>query len=117
MAKNTFEINGKEYDAIPFTFNTVCELEDVGFSMEDLDKKPASAVRAYFALCCGDVTLAGNEIEAHLIGGGDMSSIMAAMTKEIEESGFFKAMAQQTNTAKVPQDHQKPKSTATKPKK
>jgi len=115
MAKNTFEINGKEYTAIPFTFNTVCELEDIGFSMEDLDKKPVSAVRAYFALCCGDVTLAGNEIEAHLIGGGDMTGIMGAMTKEIEESGFFKAMVQ-TNP-KAPQDHQKPKSTATKPKK
>lgn len=115
--KNTFEINGKDYEAVPFTFNTICELEDFGFSMEDLETKPVSAVRAYFALCVGNVTDAGNELESHLIGGGDMTGIMNAMTKEIEESGFFKAMAEQAQKPKTPQDHQKPKSTATKPKK
>lgn len=94
--KNTFEINGKEYEAKPFTFNMICELEDMGFSIEDMDRKALSMIRAYFALCIGDVVTAGNEIEAHIIGGGDLAGISEAIGKELNESGFFKAMVAQT---------------------
>ena len=110
-----FEINGKEYDSIPFTFNTVCELEEKGISLDDFDTRNLSILRAYFALAVGDVVTAGNEIEAHIIGGGDLSSLMEAIGYEMENSGFFNAIAEKKE--KSPQDHQKPKSTATKPKK
>ena len=46
-----FKLNGKEYNAKGFTFNTVCELEDCGFSMGDMQRKPMSMVRAYLSIC------------------------------------------------------------------
>lgn len=98
--KNTFEINGKTYEAVPFTFNTICDLEDMGFNIEHMESRPISAVRAYLGVCMGDKELAGNEIEAHLINGGDLNGVMDAITKEVESSGFFKAMAK--NTEEVP---------------
>ena len=46
-----FKLNGKEYKTKEFSFNTVCDLEDCGFSMEDMQKKPMSMVRAYLSIC------------------------------------------------------------------
>ena len=34
---NTFKINEKEYKAKPFDFNTVCDLEDMGFSPSEIN--------------------------------------------------------------------------------
>ena len=46
-----FTINGQKYRAKEFDFNTVCDLEDNGVSLQDMTKKPMSMARAYFALC------------------------------------------------------------------
>ena len=40
----TFEINGKEYSGKPFDFNLVCDLEDMGVSVESMEEKPMSMV-------------------------------------------------------------------------
>lgn len=91
--QNTFVINGKTYTAAPFNFNTVCDLEELGMSLSTVAKNPMSAVRAYFAVCLGgDRERAGNEIEQHVINGGDMSVIIEAMNKEMEASDFFRAL-------------------------
>ena len=36
----TFTVNGKTYKAKPFDFNMVCDLEDMGISMQDASNKP-----------------------------------------------------------------------------
>lgn len=47
---NTFTVNGTEYKAKPFDFNLVCDLEDMGISLEEAGRKPMSMVRAYFGM-------------------------------------------------------------------
>lgn len=88
---NTFAVNGKEYNAKPFDFNLVCDLEDMGISLEQAGNKPMSMVRAYFGLCTGKGKgYAGKELEAHIISGGKFDDIMTAMSDEMEKSDFFR---------------------------
>lgn len=90
---NTFNINGNTYIAKPFDFNLLCDLEDMGVSMNTMATKTMSTARTYFALCCGgDKEFAGNELQAHMINGGSFEGLISAMAKEMEESDFFQAM-------------------------
>ena len=91
----TFTINGKRYNAKPFDFNTVCDLEDSGVALTEMKKKPMSMARAYFALCLdGDDKKAGEEIQAHVIGGGNLEEIYTVMGEEMNDSDFFQALNQ-----------------------
>lgn len=97
---NTFTVNGKEYKAKPFDFNLVCDLEDMGISLEQASNKPMSMVRAYFGLCAGKGReYAGKEIEAHIIGGGKFDDVMTAMSAEMEKSDFFRHLNKTAETA------------------
>lgn len=87
----TFTVNRKEYKAKAFDFNLICDLEDMGISLETASSKPMSMVRAYFGLCAGkDKEYAGKEMEAHVIGGGSFEDIMKVMSDEMEKSDFFR---------------------------
>lgn len=91
---NTFKVNGTEYKAKPFDFNLVCDLEDMGISLEEAGRKPMSMVRAYFGMCMGKgKEAAGKELEAHIIGGGKLDDIMTAMSDEMEKSDFFRNLS------------------------
>lgn len=88
-----FTINGKRYDAKPFDFNTVCDLEDNGVSLTQMKEKPMSMVRAYFALCYGGSREeAGKEIQAHVLAGGNFNDLYKVMGDEMNESDFFQAL-------------------------
>lgn len=90
----TFTINGRLYRAVPFTFNTICDLEEMGIRIEDAQKKPMSLVRGYFTLCCGgDREFAGSELQAHMVGGGTLTDISDAMAAEMNESDFFHSLS------------------------
>lgn len=96
---NRFTVNGKVYDAPKFDFNLVCFFEEEGIALSDIQKKQLSVVRLYFAAALdGDKESAGQEIEQHLINGGDMTEIIEAMVKEMNESRFFQAMQKRTET-------------------
>lgn len=96
---NTFTVNGTEYTAKPFDFNLVCDLEDMGVSLEKAGKKPMSMVRAYFGLCAGrGKEYAGKELEEHIIGGGKFDEIMTAMSDEMEKSDFFRNLSKTAET-------------------
>lgn len=102
-----FRLNGKEYVAKAFDFNTVCDLEDFGFSMSDIEGKPMSMVRAYLALCIGkSLHEAGKEMEMHIVNGGNFDDIMNVITKEMNESGFFRNLNQRAEeeTAEVSEE-------------
>ena len=87
------KINKKSYKAVPFTFNTVCHLEDLGLQIADIETRGMSVFRAWIALCMGtDVETAGAEIEAHCINGGDITELMEEFEKVVENSGFFQAL-------------------------
>ena len=89
----TFTINGNQYKAAPFDFNLICDMEDMGFDIQKISERPRTATRAYLACCAGsDVTFAGSEIEKHLISGGNLEEMIAAMNHEMEQSDFFQYM-------------------------
>lgn len=99
---NTFTVNGTEYKAKPFDFNLVCDLEDMGISLEEAGRKPMSMVRAYFGMCMGKgKDVAGKELERHIVGGGKFDDIMTAMSDEMEKSDFFRNLSktEETETA------------------
>lgn len=90
---NTFKINGKTYIAQPFTFNSMADLSEMGVNVEEIDTKPIPILRAYFALCGGfDVHKAGDEIQKHIINGGELTDLTNAIKTELENSDFFRAI-------------------------
>jgi hypothetical protein len=96
-------INGKEYVAKEFTFNLVCDLEDMGYDMESMGKKPMAMIRAYFSLCAGVTEeVAGRELENHIVGGGNFSEISEVIQEQLENSDFFRNImqAEEANTQK-----------------
>ena len=88
-----FEVNGKKYNVVPMTFNTVCELEDRGVSIEEFTKKKLGFARAYLSIAANiDLDEAGVEIEKHIASGMDLAKFFEVIAKEIEESGFFQSL-------------------------
>ena len=96
MAKaNRFTLNGVTYTAKPFDFDLVCDLEDMGVTFERIDKMPMSLIRAYFALCANiDKVQAAALIQNHMINGGKLDDVTNAMSKEMENSDFFRSFQQ-----------------------
>lgn len=95
----TFTVNNKLYRAREFDFNFLCDLEEQGISLEDIEKKPMSLIRTYLAFC-GDLTKeqAGKEVESHVINGNDFTDIIKMISDGMEESGFFRALRQTSET-------------------
>lgn len=101
---NRFTVNKVTYVAKPFDFDMICELEDMGVTIEKVDKMPMSLIRAYFAICA---ELSKEEasllIQKHMISGGKLDDITEPMAKEMNESDFFRALSekqeQETSTS------------------
>jgi len=92
---NKFTVNNIEYTAKAFDFNLICDLEDMGITMQEASNKPMSMVRAYFALCTGrNREYAGKEMEKHLLNGGTFEDVMNAMSAEMEKSDFFRKITE-----------------------
>ena len=102
-------INGKTYKDADLTFNAVCQMEAMGAPITNITDNVMSAVRAYAAISMKTtVEKAGAELEAHVINGGDLQGVIAAMNAKIEESGFFQALRKKSEETEE---------TETKPKK
>ena len=96
---NRFTVNNVTYTAKPFDFGMICDLETMGVSIADADKKGMSLVRGYFAVCADlDKDDAAKEIQEHLINGGALDDISDAMAKEMNDSDFFRAIAKKHET-------------------
>lgn len=91
----TFELNGEEYKAKGFDFNLICDLEDMGVSIQDMSGKTMSMIRGYVGICAGITKEeAGKEINQHMIKGGKLDSVMDCITEEMNKSDFFQALSQ-----------------------
>lgn len=87
---NTFTLNNVTYKTKQFDFNLLCDLEDYGIDIENINKKPMSLLRAYISLCAGmTIENVGNEIKEHVVNGGNLNDIMQPIQKEINNSDFF----------------------------
>ena len=95
-------VNGKEYKEAELTFNAVCELEEMGCPLTSIRSNTFNVARAYLALCMGGGNnakeLAGQEIQKHILAGGDISAIAEAFGKAIENSDFFQALNKSKET-------------------
>ena len=91
-------VNGKNYKFPELTFNAMCELEDMGVSLTDLEQKPMLTLRGFLALAMGSVETAGKELEAHIVNGGSLDELAKELTRAVNDSGFFRALA--TNAGK-----------------
>lgn len=92
-----FVLNGNSYPIKDMSVNMICDLEDMGISLGDMQKKSFSFIRAYVSMCMGEsLEKAGKEIELHLINKGKLEDVMDAVKTAMEESDFFQAL--QTNT-------------------
>lgn len=97
MDKKMMKLNGKEFKIPELNFNTMCQLEDMGISLSEMDKKPMAAIRGFISLAIGgDLEMAGKELEMHIINGGKLDDIMQEVVKAVNESGFFRALSQTT---------------------
>lgn len=93
-------INGKVYAAKPITFNTICQFEDLGVPMSEIEQKSVMLLRAYAAICMEKkVEQAGGEIEKHVLNGGTLDEIANTLNQAIGESGFFQALSKRAETA------------------
>lgn len=80
-------INGKSYKAAEFDVNFMCELEENGIAIEDIDKNMFKVVRLYAALSMNtDVRTAGKEIRTN----EELQEISNTMTEMMEQSDFFR---------------------------
>ena len=90
---NVITVNGKEYKTAGINFNTVCELENRGITLADMSKKPNAFIRVYFAISANCLNeQAGEELEQHVINGGDFENIYTVIANEVQDSGFFRAL-------------------------
>ena len=87
-------INGNEYTIPKVDFEAICTLEENGvylLNMERKNPKLATMIRGLVAWIEGiSNEEASQEIQEHLMNGGDLADIMSAVTQAVQSSGFFK---------------------------
>ena len=94
--KDKVIINDKEDEIPDFSFNTICDLGEIGVSLESLNTNPMGLLRGVLAVVIGNKQLAGEEIEKHVLAGGNLAPFSEIVAKKIEESGFFQHLIGQT---------------------
>lgn len=95
----TFKINGKEYKSKTMDFNFMCDLEDMGVSVANIDEKNMSLIRGYFGLCAGmNKEEAGKEIQSHLLNKGKLDEITEVIKYEMDNSDFFRNLSETEKT-------------------
>lgn len=94
------KLNGKTYKIPELDFNKICQLEDMGVSITEMDGKVLSTVRGFIALSMdGDVERAGVELQEHLVAGGQLDELMEEINWAVENSGFFQALSKSQKKA------------------
>lgn len=100
------------------TFDAVCQLEENGVYLLNLDRrnpKLATMIRGLVAWVTGlSLQEASAEIEAHIKNGGNAVEVFGRIMKSMETSGFF-ANQQPPKAEVVPMDHQRKKQKGAKP--
>lgn len=107
-------INGHSYPAKELDFNFLCELDEAGIQVTDIGNKIMSVIRVYAAFCMGTShEIAGNEINQHVINGGELKDVIDVFGEKAENSGFFRAINNKTAQTKTTEGNTK-KTTAKK---
>ena len=90
--KNTFVVNGRKYIGREFDFNAAADFDMMGISVSDFGRKNFAVARAYLALYNNnDLEWAGSEIQAHIVGGGNLKDLFEVFGNAVTDSDFFRA--------------------------
>lgn len=109
MANKTFTINGKTYLAKKFSYNTICDLQDLGIDVDKMGDRGASMTRAFFSIWSGlPLDVAGEEIGKHMMAGGSLDDLGDAISDCMENSDFFQYLTK--TEEKAPQKSRAKKS-------
>lgn len=92
-------VNGRSYLIPELTFNSMCQLEEMGVSLLDRNNNPLSTIRGFVALAVGDMETAGIELQEHILKGENVEYIMDKLDEALKNSRFFQAMLRE----KVPE--------------
>lgn len=104
----TITVNGNKYGAKEFNLNLICDLSDLGVSMEKIASMDISFLRAYVTLCSGkNVEDAGNEIEQHFIANDGIAGIIEEIKPLVEESGFFRKIIEMAEKGNLTENTEK----------
>ena len=107
------KINGKEYAVPELDMNAMCDLEDKGVNLIGADEKnprTITMIRGFIAWIENvSEDEAGEELQAHLLSGGDLGTLFTEIMTAVNESGFFKSLKEKKKAEKIqiPQDHKK----------
>lgn len=98
-------VNNKEYGLErikAMDFNGICELEELGLSMNGIKKTQMTSVRALLAYA-GNITAeeAGAQIMEHIKNGGSFEDVAPLITT-FTESDFFQATRQPDKAEETP---------------
>lgn len=89
------KINNKNYEVPQLTFKHFTKMEEQGFSIVDaFQKKQMMLIAMGFTCVVADVDRdeAENLLEQHILGGGNLGSIVGAFVEASNKSDFFKKM-------------------------
>ena len=91
---NRFTVNGQTYAAKPFTFKMMVDLNKLGIPLAKIGNMDVALLNAYFSICAGvDEDEAAELIEQHIINGGSLNEISEVVSKEMDESDFFRSIS------------------------
>lgn len=96
----TFNVNGKQYQAVELDMNFLTFLDKHGVEINILEGLAASA--CFLAYCSGmSEKQANQEITEHVIANDGLlpTELFEAYTQAIEDSGFFRALAKRGEKA------------------
>ena len=87
-------INGREYRIPEVDFDAICNLEEHGVYLLNMDRKnpkTATMLRGIVSWIMDvEPERASKEIQEHIQNGGDIGEILSAVTRAVTHSGFFK---------------------------
>ena len=87
-------INDREYEVPEVNFDTICQLEESGIYLMNMDRnerKIATMIRALVAWVTGlDLKAASAEISEHIANGGNIMDITNEIIGAITDAGFFR---------------------------
>lgn len=89
------KINNKNYEVPQLTFKHFTKMEEQGFSIVDaFQKKQMMLIAMGFTCVVADVDRdeAENLLEQHILGGGNLGSIVGSFVEASNKSDFFKKM-------------------------
>ena len=92
-----FTVNGKEYAAKELTYGDIRKMESFGLNLmtdiTSIQAKVFSYTSGYLAICGGfSLEVADNEMNEHIINGGDFTDISEAFVDSLSNSRFFQAI-------------------------